>query len=263
MQRTTVGTVEVFALVDTIEPYPAATVYPAGGEVLRGKYARYLDSEGRIALNFGCFLAVDGEAVLLVDTGWGPEHGGGLLAELAAAGVSRESVTMVLFTHLHGDHTGWRIDRATGRPTFPNARYLVPRLDWHHYSPANNASFERDVRPLEAAGRLELIEGERNLSSALTALATPGHTPGHTSVAILSGAERGFILGDVVISALDAEEPTLESIFDWDKSVATATRKAILARLVTERALVGASHLPAPGLGHFVRDNAGQRWQAL
>lgn len=263
MQRTTVGKIELIALVDTIEPYPASTVYPAGGDALREKYAGYLDSEGRIALNFGCFLARDGDAVLLVDTGWGPEHGGHLLEELAAAGVSRESITMVLFTHLHGDHTGWSIDRATGRPTYPNARYLVPRLDWDHYAPADEASFERDVRPLDAAGRLDLIEGERRLSPGLTALATPGHTPGHTSVAIQSGNERGFILGDVVISALDAEDPSLESIFDWDKSVATATRKAILARLVAERALVGASHLPAPGLGRFVRDGAGQRWQAL
>jgi glyoxylase-like metal-dependent hydrolase (beta-lactamase superfamily II) len=267
MKRTTVGHVEVTALVDTVEAYPASTVYP---KVDLSPYGRHLDAEGRVPLNFGSFLVRDGALLLLVDTGWGPEHNGRLLAELAEAGVKPAQVTHVLFTHLHGDHTGWNFDRATGKVVFPGAKFLVPKRDWEHYGasaavpPArSNESFERDVRPLEALGVMELVEGERALSAALMAIPTPGHTPGHTSVVITSGGERGFILGDVVISAIDAEDPDIDSIFDWDSGIARETRKRTVERLIADGSIVGASHLPAPGLGRFVREGQRQWWQPL
>lgn len=264
MQRVRVGNLELVALVDTIQPYPATAVYPEAGAALDG-YARYLDDQARVALNFGCFFVADGDVRLLVDTGWGPEHGGRLPEELRAAGISPASVTHVLFTHLHGDHTGWNIGRATGEPMFANARCLVPQKDWDHYSAQSPkpASFVRDVEPLHAAGRVDLIDGERTLSSALTTLPTPGHTPGHTSVAIASAGERGFILGDVVLSPIDAEEPTFTNSFDWDNEIAFRTRLATLDRLVADGSLVGGSHLPAPGLGHFIAGEGRRYWRGL
>ncbi len=264
MQKTKVGSVEVVALVDNIQPYPATAVYPEAGDALQ-QYAGYFDAEGRVALNFGCFVCIDADTRLLVDTGFGPEYGGKLLEELAEAGVEHGSITHVLFTHLHGDHTGWNIDRASGQPLFPNATYLVPKGDWDHYraQTPKPESFTRDVEPLQAMKRMELVEGERNISWGLLAVPTPGHTPGHTSVAISSGGERGFILGDVVISPVDAEDPALKNGFDWDDTIARTTREATVARLVRENAVVGASHLPAPGLGRFVSAEGRSSWQAL
>ncbi len=262
MQKTNVGNVSVVALVDNIQAYPLSGVYPALSDPV--PYRRHLDDQDRVSLNFGCFLAIDGNVTLLVDTGWGPEYNGRLLDELREAGVAPSAVTHVLFTHLHGDHTGWNIDRATGKPVFENAEYLVPAGDWRHYSEqAKAASFTRDVVPLEATGRMRLIEGELNISPALTAIPTPGHTPGHTSVAVSSGGEAGFILGDVVISPIDATEPTLVNTFDCDSAIAEKTRLATLERLTTSNALVGASHLPAPGLGHFVATEGKRYWRAL
>lgn len=267
MQKTTVGSIEVTALVDTIEAYPGSVVYP---NYDLSAYAKHLDSEGRVPLNFGSFLVRDGATLLLVDTGWGPEHNGRLLAEIAEAGVKPAEVTHVIFTHLHGDHTGWNLDRQSGRPLFPEAKFLVPKKDWDHYSAAaavpparNNDSFTRDVAPLEALGVLQLVEGEHTISAGLTAIPTPGHTPGHTSVVVTSGSERGFILGDVVISAIDAEDVTIRSVFDWDSDIALETRRATVERLIADGSLVGASHLPAPGLGRFVREGTRQWWQAL
>jgi glyoxylase-like metal-dependent hydrolase (beta-lactamase superfamily II) len=263
MQRFRIGAVEAVALVDTIQAYPADSVYPAIGDVSR--FAGYLDGEGRYALNFGCFLLRDGGKTTLVDTGWGPEFDGKLLNELSAAGVAPASVDAVIFTHLHGDHTGWNFDRATGKPIFPNARYLVPKADWDHYRAENPPpdSFTRDVLPLEALKQMDLISGDFTISPSLTAIPTPGHTPGHTSVVVASGGERGFILGDVVISPIDAEEPGLANAFDTDGAVAAATRKAVIERLIGDGSLVGASHLPAPGLGRFVREAGKTRWAPL
>jgi glyoxylase-like metal-dependent hydrolase (beta-lactamase superfamily II) len=274
MQKTTVGDIEITALLDLVQTYPASAMYPAVGDTAR--FDGKVDESAGVALAFSSFLVRDGATLLLVDTGWGPEHDGKLLAELAEAGVKPAQVTHVLFTHLHGDHTGWNIDRQSGKPIFGNARHLVPQADWDHYAAETAAaraketsnrpwlgSFDRDVEPLEGLGLLDLISGEHTISPALTAIPTPGHTPGHTSVIVTSGGDNGCILGDVVISELDAQEPDLESIFDWDRALAVRTRKATIERLIADRALVGASHLPAPGLGRFVRAEGRQYWQAL
>lgn len=264
MQKTNVGNVEVIALVDCIEAYPAPAVYPRAGEKLDG-YKHYLDAEGRLALNFGCFLVRDGAQTILVDTGWGASHNGQLPSELESAGVGPDEIDTVIFTHLHGDHTGWNMDPATGKPRFTKARYLVPGADWAHYSKQQPVpdSFESDVRPLLQAGVMELFDGERTLGPSTTAVPTPGHTPGHTSLAIVSGSERGYILGDVVLTPIDAEQPDLANSFDWDEELARATRLRTVEQLVSDGSLVGASHLPAPGLGRFVRVDGRTRWQAV
>jgi glyoxylase-like metal-dependent hydrolase (beta-lactamase superfamily II) len=237
-------------------------VYTGAGDALND-YKHYLNEDGAVVLNFGCFLLRDGNMTVLVDTGWGPEMQGKLPEELAAAGVSPGEVDQVLFTHLHGDHTGWNIDRATGKPLFAKATYLVPGADWAHYSrqAPPPESFTRDVEPLSKLGCMELFEGERQLSPSLTAVPTPGHTPGHTSVAISSGAAKGFILGDVVLSPIDAEEPDFQNSFDWDHEIARTTRLRMLAQLSGDGSIVGASHLPPPGLGRFVKDGTKTRWQ--
>ncbi len=262
MKRARVGDVEVIALVDCIESYAVDSVYIDAAEAI-APLSGYLDSEGRVALNFASFLLRDGGRTILVDTGWGPEHHGLLPDELREAGVRSDEVDTVIFTHLHGDHTAWNFDRATGKPTFPRARYLVPRADWDHYSAAASASFVRDVAPLERLGVLDLIEGERSLTSSIVTLPTPGHTPGHTSLVVTSGGERGFILGDVVFSEVDAVLPDLLSTFDGDQELARQTRRTVLRRLVDDGSLVGASHIKAPGLGRFVREGDTTRWQAL
>ena len=272
MQKTNVGNVRLVALVDNIQAYPLSAVYPGLSDA--APYREHLDDQDRVPLNFGCYLAVDGDTMLLVDTGWGPEYNGRLLDELREAGVEPAAITHVLFTHLHGDHTGWNIDRKSGHPIFSHARHLVPKADWDHYSAqaaeAKKAggnprlgSFERDVAPLEPLGLVDLIEGETTISAGLTAIPTPGHTPGHTSVVITSGNERGIVLGDVVITPVDAENPELVNSFDWDNGIALATRKALVERLIADGSLVGASHLPAPGLGRFVRVDGKQRWQGV
>ncbi|MBI2888150.1 MAG: MBL fold metallo-hydrolase [Chloroflexi bacterium] len=264
MTRITVGNAEIIGLTDTRQGYAAASIYPDAGAQLE-RFREHLTAGGQLELTFGCFLVrADGQQVL-VDTGLGPESNGQLLAELDAAGVRREQIAIVLFTHLHGDHTGWNLDRATGRPLFPNARYLVPRGDWDHYGSAQQvpASFTRDIAPLQALGCLELIEGEKALGPSLVTLPTPGHTPGHTSLLVTSGGQRAAVIGDVVLSTIDVEEPTWFTSFDSDKPLAVRTRVALLDRLEQEGAVIGASHLPSPGLGRLARREERRVWQGI
>ncbi|HJP40585.1 MAG: MBL fold metallo-hydrolase [Dehalococcoidia bacterium] len=261
MEKRKIGSVEIVALVDTVQTFQASAVYPEADDAL-GQFSDYLDADGGVELAFTSFLINDGDAVILVDTGFGPENGGQLRAELAEAGVNEAGITTVVFTHLHGDHTGWNVDRADGSPLFPNARYLAPQADWDHFSSQDPRppSFVRDIESLRGAGRLELIEGETPLSRSVTTLPTPGHTPGHMSMVIASTDRPGFILGDVVLTRIDSEMPTLTNSFDTDSDLATATRAKVIERLAADASLVGASHIQAPGFGRFHASNNETRW---
>lgn len=259
MERQRVGSVEVVSLLDTNFSMPGDRVFP-GSDL--APYEELLD-DGNVYMDDICFLLVSGDRRILVDTGMGPEVNGTLLEELSAAGVDPGDIDTVVFTHLHGDHVGWNLDRASGAPLFASARYWVPQGDWDHYAAGAGASFERDVRPLEAAGRLELFEGEHAFDDAITSLPTPGHTPGHTSFVIASGGELGFVLGDVVLTAIDAQEPEFANTFDHDDDVARVTRLAALERLSADGSLVAAAHQRAPGFGRFVKTDGRHSWRAL
>lgn len=252
MQRVIVGDVEIVSLLDGTEVYDAPAVYVDAGAEL-GRYADLLDPPGSLTLSFSSFLLrADGRTVL-VDTGNGPEADGALLRELAQAGATPGDIDAVVFTHLHGDHTGWNLDRTTGAARFPNARYLVPRGDWDHYRAASppSRSFARDVAPLEALGALELIDDGHAVSPSLTTLHTPGHTPGHMSVAVRSGDAQAMVIGDAFLTPVDVAEPDWVTSWDWSAPEVRSTRRALLARLEGADAVVAASHLPAPGLGRF------------
>jgi len=83
---------------------------------------------------------------------------------------SQFDVDLVINTHLHLDHVGWntRLIDDQWVPTFPNARYLMPAIDFYHWNPANNPdipgsvneyAFGDSIAPVHAAGQVQLWEG--------------------------------------------------------------------------------------------------------
>ena len=76
---------------------------------------------------------------------------------------------MVFHTHLHFDHVGWNMDGS--KPRFSNARYVMHQADWDFFQvPEVQAnmppgSFDGPLKPLEAAGVLDLISGEKALTA--------------------------------------------------------------------------------------------------
>ena len=260
MQRTTVGAVQVTALVDAHFSFPSESIYPKAGAQLAA-YAEFLDGDA-LAMICGCsVLQADGVTVL-VDTGVGPGDES-LIRELEIAGLKLAEIDIVVFTHLHGDHIGWNIDRETGAPMFPNAKYWIPQLDWEHYRSQGGENWETLLAPLEAAGCVELFDGERSLTPSLTLIHTPGHTPGHTSIEITSDGVRALVLGDAVVDQINLNEPDWANRFDWDDAVASATRHELIPRLLDSGELIIAAHLGSQGLGHFVRDENRLRFRDL
>ena len=284
-----VGNVEVSHLYDLVADMPMTldqlfpTVPAEAWEPYRREYPGLFGSGNTWRYHAGCYLVRSRGRTLLVDTGVGPSSlglatwlktGGKLPDRLRAAGVSPEDVETVVFTHLHPDHVGWNLQRDGGqhRPTFPRARYVAHRADWEtfHRLEVQRAMegvapgfVQETLTPLEALGVLDLADGERSLTEEVTALHTPGHTPGSMSLLITSGGERAIIVGDAVAHPAQVEHPDWGFAFDFDGEVALRTRNQLLERIEAEGLTMTACHFPEPGFGRVVRLEGHRVWQAL
>jgi glyoxylase-like metal-dependent hydrolase (beta-lactamase superfamily II) len=240
-------------------------------------YESHLTPERHVRFNLGSYLVRADGRTILVDTGMGPKPAempeapwGTLLDEFTAHGVRPEEVDMVVMTHLHRDHVGWNLRSQAGQyaPTFPNARYWLSTKDWEacHQPEVQRDRFPNAptcVWPLAELGLVEFMAGEHPLTRELTALPTPGHTPGHMSILITSQGERALILGDVAHNPAQVHETDWVSRADMDPEVTKSTRRALMERLEREGMVVAAGHFPAPGFGKILRLEGHRYWQGF
>lgn len=168
------------------------------------------------------------------------------------------AVDFVLCTHLHFDHVGWNLRTVDGEyvPTFPNARYLFSEREIAHGRVHDeHDAIEPSVQPLIDRGLADLVADDHVITDEVRLIPTPGHTPGHVSVAIDSGGSRAAITGDMTHTPLQFAEPELSaSAFDHDSDMARATRHRMLAEWRDQPVLVLGTHFAPPTAGHIVTE---------
>ncbi len=239
-----------------------------------------LDDQYRMPLALNCLLVRSHDKLVLIETGVGDKEGhrrqaspaqeGTLLSALAALGVRPDDVDVVINTHLHADHCGWntrQLEDGRAVPTFPRARYLIERGEWEaaiHPNERTRATYlAENLLPLEEAGVLDLVEGERSVTPEITIVPTRGHTEDHASVVLSSSGETAIYIGDMVQHAVQLERTAWVSAFDLLPLVSMETKKRIVERAIRERALVVSVHCPFPGLGRMTMGEDGKRhWVA-
>lgn len=290
MGRTTVGDVEISHLYDLVEPFKLTldhafpTVPAEAWEPYRRAYPGLFAGDAP-RFHAGCYLIRTLRRTILVDTGIGPSTlgmakffgtGGHLPERLRSAGVSPEDIDTVMFTHLHPDHVGWNLKQEEGghySPTFPRARYVAHRADWDFMRRAEvqqalsniAPSFvEQTLTPLASLGVLDLTDGDSDLvlSEEITAIHTPGHTPGSMSLLITSQGERAILVGDAIGHPAQVEHPDWYVIHDMDHEHAEQTRYKLLDRIEAEGLVLSANHFPEPDFGRVVRVKGRRIWQA-
>ena len=181
------------------------------------------------------------------------------LTDLVDAGSPRESIDVVLCTHLHLDHVGWNTMRVDGRwvPTFPNARYLFARTEWEYWKdqPEEFGPVITDsVRPIIDAGLADLVEMDHQLTDEVRLEPTPGHTPGHVSVHIRSAGEEAMITGDMMHHPCQIARPDWSTVLDYDAEQSRRSRRGFLERCAQGPVLVIGTHFMPPTAGRIVRD---------
>ncbi len=240
-------------------------------------YPHFVDDDGSLLVSIHALLVEAPGLKLVVDTCIGNDRprafvGGRPLAtpfleRFHATGWTRESVDMVLCTHLHVDHVGWNTMLEEGKwvPTFPRARYLIGRQEYAHWSAEGEAEQQTilsdSIQPVLDAGLAEMVELDHVLSPELRLVPTTGHTPGHVSLMIESDGARGMITGDIMHHPCQIAHPDWAPSFDSDKAAAIATRKRVLGEVADEPILVIGTHFPAPTAGRVKRDGDAYRFE--
>ncbi len=117
------------------------------------------------------------------------------------------------------------------------------------------------MNPYAAAQRMKPFEGTTELVPGVTAMASHGHTPGHTHYVVESKGQKLVLIGDMIhVGAVQFDDPSVTIVFDTDSKAAAAQRKLVLDAAAKDGALIGAPHLQFPGLGHLRMAGKGYQW---
>lgn len=189
-----------------------------------------------------------GPEVVLFDTGLGR---GGMATALAQAGVSPDSVDVVVLTHMHPDHIGGLM--TDGAPTFANARYVTGANEYDFWSKMEAGNRVGDmvanlVTPM--AEKMEFIDDGASVAPGVTAMASFGHTPGHMCYMLENGGQQLVLTADLANHYVwSFANPDWEVSFDMDKEAATASRRNVLGMLAADRIPMIGYHMPFPAAG--------------
>jgi len=235
------------------------------------------DAKNRIPMGMRCLLVEHDDGLVLIDTGSGNketpkfheiyaiENGGeagrtALEDGIRAAGFDTADIRLVINTHLHFDHAGgntWRNDGGEVRATCANARYVVQRGEFEYATHTNERTAASYFSPnwdvIAAAGRLDLVEGDREIIPGISVRRTPGHTPHHQSVILRSGGETCCFLGDVVPTAHHLPLPWIMG-YDVEPLVTLESKRHLLADALREDWLLVFEHDAHIGFGRVAHD---------
>lgn len=281
MRVINVGKVRIRAIPENDFTFPHGLLLPASTlpelQALEWLKAPFFGrEEGTLTLRIQAFVIEAEGKRIVVDTCMGNDKPRSspvsnmlrtdFLERFEAAGFARDSIDIVLCTHLHVDHVGWNTMLQDGEwvPTFPNARYLIGRKEYEFWKVtaqergSDDAAIMVDsVQPLFDHGVVELVETDHVINGALRLFSTPGHTPGHVSLSIQSDGQRAVLSGDFLHNPAQIGQPDWGAFVDEDSVQSAETRRAELGRIADEQVLLIGTHFPAPTAGYVVSDAEG------
>lgn len=217
-------------------------------------------------------LIRQGKDLVLVDIGSGTHFqasAGKLVENLGTLGVDPAEITKVIFTHAHPDHSG-ATTTAEGKVLYPNAQYYISSAEWEFWTdknyeahmPAALHEFARGAqRDLFAVkDRLTLFNPGEEIVPGISAIGTPGHTPGHISLE-LAGDGNLLITGDACTNdIIFFEHPKWHFGFDTDAEVALKSRRTLLEQAAAGKIKMLGYHWTYPGVGYAERKDSAYRF---
>jgi glyoxylase-like metal-dependent hydrolase (beta-lactamase superfamily II) len=278
--RTKVGDIEITALFDGARrgKLTASPTKSASLEQFQDALASHNLPRDEVASVFHPLAIRTGGKLILIDTGNGPRSlqagTGQMLANFTAAGFDPKQVDMVIISHFHGDHIGGLVT-LEGTPAFPNAEIKVPLDEWNYWlddvnmnkaaEGSNLRNTHNNVRRVFGAipGKsLTKFDDRKEVAPGITAMATPGHTPGHTSFVISSGSDKLLVQADVTsgIALVFVRNPDWFGGGDMDGPMAVATRRKLYDMLAGEKMRMTGYHLPFPAIGRIEKSGDGYRF---
>ncbi len=181
------------------------------------------------------WLLQDDDRRVLIDAG--PPSYIPLIHEgLARAGMTTDDITDVIITHLHWDHV-------SNFTMFRNSTTWVgeAELAWARTQPAGtkfipDLHIQEMIRRGDRVGRMR---AGQEVLPGITAIASPGHTPGHLGFIADANSDTLIFAGDAVKNVYELRTLHVDSSMDEDASRASVDKLKSL--------LVSTSGLLVPG----------------
>jgi glyoxylase-like metal-dependent hydrolase (beta-lactamase superfamily II) len=277
--RYKVGDFEICVVTDGAATFPLPDNFVQNHpkpEVQTALAAAYQPT-GTITVPFTPIVINTGSKLVLIDSGYGPEMNaktkgrvGQLPLNLSAAGIDPKSIDTVIISHMHLDHVSG-LRTTDGSIAFPNAEILVPTLDWAYWMSDAEMNklpegYTKSVYPgirktfVGLENKVTKYEWGKELVPGITTIATPGHTPGHTSFVVASGSAKLFVQSDVTnIPHLFLRNPDWQVMYDIDPLTAAATRKKYYDMASAAKALIQGFHFPFPSAGYVEKEGTQYR----
>jgi glyoxylase-like metal-dependent hydrolase (beta-lactamase superfamily II) len=277
--RYKVGTIEVTVVTDGMNSNPLSDAYVVNApkaDVNAALEAGFM-ARDRVSHAYTPVVVNTGSKLVAIDTGLGLglyQQSKGAVGQyhtnLAAAGIDRNAVDVVIISHFHGDHINGLIG-PENKPAFPNAEIIVPETEWAFWSDESNVSKLPDIAKPQMGNvkrvfgllgnKVTRHESGKELVPGITAIASPGHTPGHTSHVVASGNSKVLIQADITagVASLFVHNPDWQFVFDTDRALAVQTRRKLYDMAVAEKMMVQGFHFPFPSLTHVEKSGDGYR----
>lgn len=271
--RYKVGSYEMTQVADGARTFPMPENFVTGATPAEAKKAladAYMP-DGKLTIMFNPLVINTGSKVILIDTGNGPAANaqtkgavGQLHGNLAAAGIDRKAIDVVLISHMHGDHING-LRNADGTPAFPNAEILVPTGEWAFWmndankNKANpyNRNYFPNVKKVMTGLEKKVTQYDwgKEILPGIHSIGTPGHTPGHTSFMVQSGNGKLLVQSDVCNNPLMFMNHTnWIAPFDNDPALTLKTRHKFYDMASSEKVLVAGYHFSFPAVGHVEKN---------
>ena len=193
-----------------------------------------------------------------------PTAGFMMAKNMYKAGIEPHKISTIVVTHFHPDHISGMISKETNSNVFPDADIVVPAAElafWKDSTKLAEGQKALGARVEATLGKwknVRQIQDGQEVMPGIKAVATYGHTPGHTSYLVSSGKSQLMVLGDVTnIPAINVVNPDWSIMFDADKAMAAAARRKIFDRAIADKIVMTGYHWGMPGAGIVKKDGNG------
>jgi glyoxylase-like metal-dependent hydrolase (beta-lactamase superfamily II) len=277
--RYKVGSYEITVVTDGANTNPLSPAYVANAakDAVNDALAADHLAKDVVTHAYTPVVVNTGSKLVAIDTGLGlgmfaQSKGavGQYHANLAAAGIDRNAVDVVIISHFHGDHINGLVG-PDNKPAFPNAEVMVPEIEWAFWADETNVSKLPEVarpqmpNPKRVFGvlgnKVTKYQAGKEVVAGITAIASPGHTPGHVSHVVASGNSKVLIQADITAGAASifARNPDWQFVFDTDKALAVQTRRKLYDMASADKMMVQGYHIPFPSMAYVEKSGNGFR----
>lgn len=223
------------------------------------------DQQNRIVMASNTLLLETNDRRAIIDLGMGSNFSEKIKERYAIADRQEipnpETITDVILTHLHFDHTGGLFLMENNQPkaTYPNARYHVQKQQWEAAEKPSlkehNAYNAEDLNFLRKQ-KLNLIQGEKEIIPGVHAVISNGHTKGLQWLKIKTNRLTVAFISDLIPTAHHLNLAYHMS-YEVNADVLLQEKQKFLEEAIKEKYVIVFQHDPSMIIGQVIQ-NAGE-----